>query len=74
MLPVYRSVAIAFRNEPLADFAEEENRRQMRDALGTRIWFRDPLHQVKFSDYNQRMRSHCLITEPYAHHWFEKRL
>ena len=37
---------------------------KMRDALGTRIWFRDPLHQVKFSDYNQRMRSHCLITEP----------
>jgi RHH-type proline utilization regulon transcriptional repressor/proline dehydrogenase/delta 1-pyrroline-5-carboxylate dehydrogenase len=29
------SRAIAFRNEPLADFAEEENRRQMRDALGT---------------------------------------
>src|SRR6266700_7630694 len=26
----------------------------------TRIWFRDPLHQSKFSDYNQRMRSHCL--------------
>ncbi len=27
--------AAAFRNEPLADFAEEGNRRKMRDALGT---------------------------------------
>ncbi|HEY2146524.1 MAG TPA: proline dehydrogenase family protein, partial [Pirellulales bacterium] len=32
--PAPRSAA-AFRNEPLADFAEEGNRRKMRDALGT---------------------------------------
>ena len=32
--PASRSTA-AFRNEPLADFAEEENRRKMRNALGT---------------------------------------
>jgi len=24
------------------------------------ICFLDPLHQARFSDYNQRMRSHCL--------------
>ncbi len=33
--PGSQTLASMFRNEPLADFAEEENRRKMRDALGS---------------------------------------